>query len=74
MSALQGQSVHAVLVTAQEGVRQTAVAAAGNSQSLALAADVNYYKLVLASAKASNNYSGVEAAIVALRSLQGTAT
>jgi hypothetical protein len=75
VSVIQSNTkAHNDAVTAAEGARQSGVAAAGSSQSAARAAEVTFYRAVVASCKANNNNSGLEAALSALQALQGSET
>jgi hypothetical protein len=64
-----GSAAHNAACNAAEAVRQVAVQAAGNSQSAAIAAEVTFYRAVIASSKANNNFSDVSVANTALRAL-----
>jgi hypothetical protein len=64
-----GVVAHDSAVNAAEGVRQTAVAAAGNNQALVRTAEITFYRSVAASCRANNNLSGIEQANNALREL-----
>jgi hypothetical protein len=60
-----GNKTHDTAVANAEGVRQTAVAAA-TTQAAVTAAEITFYKAVLASCKSNLGGSGQEAAISAL--------
>jgi hypothetical protein len=64
-----GVRTHDLAVAAAEAVRQTAVAAAGNNQASVTAAEIVFYRAVLASCKTNNNGAGAEAAVTALKQL-----
>jgi hypothetical protein len=63
--------VHNGVVALAEGVRQTAVAAAAasNSQSAAITAEIAFYRAVLTSCRANNNNSGTSGPMTALKAL-----
>ena len=64
-----GNFAHDQAVASAEGVRQTAVAAAGNNQKSVTAADVAFYRAVAASCRANNNNAGLAEANTALAQL-----
>jgi hypothetical protein len=61
-----GHQIHDAIVTAAEGVRQVAVAAAA-TQAAVNAAEITFHRAALASAKA--NGIGIEPIVAALRQL-----
>jgi hypothetical protein len=73
MSVVQSSNFqHNQACAIAEGIRQAAIV--GASQSVVRTAEIVFYKSIIASCKSKNSNSGLEAAISALLSLQGTAT
>jgi hypothetical protein len=69
MSTLKtGNSAHDAAVNLAEGARQVAVASAA-SQAAVRAAEITFYRAVVASCRANNNGSGIEQPLNALREL-----
>jgi hypothetical protein len=64
-----GNFVHDSTIAAAEGVRQVAVAAAGNNQVSVKNAEIAFFRSVRASCISNNNSSGVAQASAALREL-----
>jgi hypothetical protein len=70
MSSITSENrIHAAAVLAAEGVRQTAVAAAGNSQSAVRNAEIAFARACLASAKSNNGSNGAYPFIEMLQEL-----
>jgi len=64
-----GVAAHDAVCNAAELVRQNEIAAAGNNQSQAIAADIKFHRAVIALARSNNMYADVAVANQALRSL-----
>lgn len=70
MSGITSENrAHAAAVLASEGVRQVAVAAAGNNQAAVIAAEITHYRTCLASAKSNNGGLGLEPFVTGLKIL-----
>jgi hypothetical protein len=64
-----GNATHDATVTAAEGVRQTAVAAAAGNQASVRTADIAFHRSVVTSCIANNSSSGLQPSMQALREL-----
>jgi hypothetical protein len=60
---------HNLACSVAESTRQSAVAAAGSNQAAVAAADIQFYRSVVASSKINNTGSDLSVALQALRAL-----
>jgi hypothetical protein len=70
---ITASAAHNQACAVAELTRQSAVAAAGNSQSAVKAAELAYYRTLFASSRSNNNSADISMIVMALKSLGVTA-